>query len=250
MAVTTASMVFLKRDSWPSNEKPYVLLYPPSDDLSQSNYTDEPVDDIPIHDMRPLIDELSLDREGFMVGKLDSRLSYTDFANETKLRSVYADEVRRYLLNLLGARPAYIHECVIRQRGDRTPRENNGHGQPVSYVHTDYTKHVWKPLRGPLKDWPLAICDLQSLRQSDLHPLDEVHRHDVLESHLVTYRPGQKWYYLSEQDPSEVLIFKSVDSCVKGEGESNMARSNYRIRGSTTDDDCKCHMARFQIRDT
>ncbi|KAL9079676.1 MAG: hypothetical protein Q9157_001452 [Trypethelium eluteriae] len=139
-------MVFLKRDSWPSNEKPYVLLYPPSDDLSQSNYTDEPVDDIPIHDMRPLIDEFSLDREGFMVGKLDSRLSYTDFANETKLRSVYADEVRRYLLNLLGARPAYIHECVIRQRGDRTPRENNGHGQPVSYVHTDYTKQYVEKL--------------------------------------------------------------------------------------------------------
>lgn len=117
MAVTTARMTFLKEHSCPSNEKPYILLYPPTDDLPLQNYQDEEVSDIPVHDMRGILDELSLDKQGFVVSKIESKLSYEDFKDEEKLRSMYAKEVREHLLQLLGARSAYIHECVVRHLG-------------------------------------------------------------------------------------------------------------------------------------
>lgn len=77
---------------------------------------------------------------------------------------------------------------------------------------------IWKPLRGPVKDWPLALCDLRSVDTEDLIPFDEVYIDDVLESYQVHYNPNQKWFYLSEQKSEEVLIFKSADSSVGGTG--------------------------------
>jgi hypothetical protein len=77
---------------------------------------------------------------------------------------------------------------------------------------------VWKPLRGPLRDWPLAICDYSTLSRDDLIQVDEVHREGILESNSVQYNTSQKWYYLSDQTADEVLIFRSADSSMHGEG--------------------------------
>lgn len=80
---------------------------------------------------------------------------------------------------------------------------------------------VWKPLCGPLRDWPLALCDLRSLKPDQFVQLDEVHAQQSLESQQVLYNPAQNWFYLSNQREDEVLIFKSVDSAVAGEGMSS-----------------------------
>jgi hypothetical protein len=77
---------------------------------------------------------------------------------------------------------------------------------------------VWKPLRGPLRDWPLAICDHSTLSRDDLIQVDEVHRDGILESNSVQYNTSQKCYYLSDQTADEVLIFRSADSSMHGEG--------------------------------
>ena len=84
---------------------------------------------------------------------------------------------------------------------------------------TELAGSIWKPLRGPLRSWPLALCDLQSLSRDDLVPLDEVHAGGVLESQQIVYNPTQKWCYLSNQKACEVLIFKGMDSEVHGEGQ-------------------------------
>lgn len=80
---------------------------------------------------------------------------------------------------------------------------------------------VWKPLRGPLRSWPLALCDLQSLDSKDLVPFDEVHTTAVLQSQQVAHNSSQQWYYLKDQEATEILIFKSMDSEVRGEGENS-----------------------------
>lgn len=77
---------------------------------------------------------------------------------------------------------------------------------------------VWKPIRGPLRDWPLALCDYTSVDRADLVEVDEVHREDILESHGVQYNPSQEWYFLSDQTEDEILIFKAADSHVNGAG--------------------------------
>lgn len=112
-AVTTASMRFLKPNSWKSTEKLYELEYDPSDNLAERNYETQQVNDIPIYDMRPLKGKLSLDREGVLIIDLPSRMAYEDFLNEEELKKVYAEELRECLLNVLGAQGIFIHECVV-----------------------------------------------------------------------------------------------------------------------------------------
>jgi len=76
--------------------------------------------------------------------------------------------------------------------------------------------NVWKPLHGPLRDWPLALCDLRSIDPDDLQRLDEVHSEDFLESYQVKYNSAQRWWFLPEQEPHEILVFKGADSEVSG----------------------------------
>jgi hypothetical protein len=59
---------------------------------------------------------------------------------------------------------------------------------------------------------------MQSLDRADVVTLDEVHATAVLESQQIMYNPSQKWHYLSEQEATEVIIFKSMDSEIPGEG--------------------------------
>lgn len=49
--------------------------------------------------------------------------------------------------------------------------------------------------------------------------MDEVHMDDVLEAQHVVYGPSQRWCYLSDQQPHELLIFKAADSRKHGAGE-------------------------------
>ena len=41
---------------------------------------------------------------------------------------------------------------------------------------------------------------------------DVVDRDAMFENTQVHYNPGQKWYYLENQMPAELLIFKNADS--------------------------------------
>ena len=72
---------------------------------------------------------------------------------------------------------------------------------------------AWRPLRGPLNDWPLGLCDASSVDfEKDTMPGDIVYRNWSTENLQVHYHEDQRWYYLPEQMPSEVLIFKSAES--------------------------------------
>ena len=72
---------------------------------------------------------------------------------------------------------------------------------------------TWRPLKGPLYDWPLALCDYQSLDpQSGFEAGDNIYPHMESESFLVYHKDYHRWHYLSEMQPDEVLVFKSYDS--------------------------------------
>ena len=71
---------------------------------------------------------------------------------------------------------------------------------------------VWKPLKGPVKDWPLALCDPTSVDAMDLEAADLVYHDYVVENRQIYRKPGQKWYYISDQQPNEAWIFRQSDS--------------------------------------
>ncbi|KFY25079.1 hypothetical protein V491_01908 [Pseudogymnoascus sp. VKM F-3775] len=104
----------------------------------------------------------------------------------------------------------YALELIEQLTGDRSKAETIKKSR-VQMLN------IWKPLRGPLRSWPLALCDLRSLSREDIITFDEVHSTAVLESQQVIYNPSQKWYYLSNQEPNELIVFKSMDTVVRGE---------------------------------
>ena len=72
---------------------------------------------------------------------------------------------------------------------------------------------VWHPLQGPLVDWPLALCDGSTVDfENDTMAGDIVDKDAVFENTQVHFNPEQRWYYLSDQTPEELLIFKNADS--------------------------------------
>ncbi|KIV96341.1 hypothetical protein PV10_00222 [Exophiala mesophila] len=79
---------------------------------------------------------------------------------------------------------------------------------------------IWRPLK-PVKRDPLALGDARTFRESDYVPVmiknpnlgipGDKSTHDS-ESYLAHWSEGQKWYFISQQEPEEVLVVGLFDS--------------------------------------
>src|SRR6267378_4269413 len=168
-------------------EKPMNLAYDPPPGVPRSNGLPEPRV-MAIHDARAVMGRLSLD---------EHRSAVKDFYDEDELRRVYYPEAERLVAEVTGAERVLVFDHTIRRRiaggVDRAPGTPR---QPVTSVHNDYTvksgpqrvcdlmgeeaeellRHrfeivnVWRRIRGPLRDGPLAICDAGSVAFADLVP--------------------------------------------------------------------------------
>lgn len=68
-------------------------------------------------------------------------------------------------------------------------------------------------MKGPVNDWPLIVGDVATFsRDSDFEPADLIYTDHATENMQTYYRPGYKWYYLSDHKVSEVIVFKQADS--------------------------------------
>ena len=81
---------------------------------------------------------------------------------------------------------------------------------------------VWKPLRGPVRDWPLALCDVSTVDPDDIQPGDLVYGDYVVENCQLHQSGGQKWYYLRDQGPEEAWVFVQSDSLGSRLGKFNV----------------------------
>ena len=76
--------------------------------------------------------------------------------------------------------------------------------------------NVWRPVRGPILDSPLALCDARTFSESDLIFSDLVYAHVRGETSRVAYNPAHRWYYFSDQQSDEVLFIRVHDSANDG----------------------------------
>jgi hypothetical protein len=72
--------------------------------------------------------------------------------------------------------------------------------------------NLWRPIRGPLQDAPLGVCDAASVDFDDLVPSDLVYRDRVGETYSVRYNPKHQWYYVPQMRRDEVLMLKCCDT--------------------------------------
>ena len=192
--------------------------------------------EVTIHDMRPIRDQLSFDRNGFVL--VDEPTDVTDFTDETELAR-YSHEVEAMIARLTGADKVISFGAIIRTNAGGT----HGHNQPAFGAHVDYGArtvedftrdmipgeeadrrlagrhmliNVWRPIT-QVETAPFAVCDASTVSHDDLFDsevvggLGDFNRRSLWGFNLA-YRPEHRWYWAPDMRPEEVLAFKLFDS--------------------------------------
>jgi len=224
----------------PMAERPRNYTYEPPAGVPRSNTVGE-AHTLAVHDVRPIASEVSLDRQGFAVLRHESAVR--DFWDDDEVRRIYYPESADAIAKATGATRVFIFDHTRRRRvagaNDRMPGVPR---QPATRVHVDHTAksgpqrvrdffpeeaeellrgrvqviNLWRPIRGPLRDAPLAVCDARSVAPSDLVPADLVYPNRTGETYAVTYNSSHRWFYVSEMRPDEALLIKCFDSMTDG----------------------------------
>ena len=224
----------------PMAEKPRSLEYlaPPGVPQTTAIYREREVE---IRDVRPLAETLSLEQEGFQLLTAPTRLE--DFDDEEAIRTQYYDEAIELLKSQTGATRVVVFDHTIRRRIPGAVERTKGvPRQPVPRVHNDYTAksgpqrvrdllgdeaeellkkrfaviNVWRPIRGPVLDAPLAITDASTIAEGDLVATDLVYPDRTGEIYYVKFNPDHKWFYAPAMRNDEVLLIKCYDSINDG----------------------------------
>lgn len=223
----------------PTTERPRRFAYDPPPDAARTTARTAPVR-VRIRDGRPIAGVLTLDRHGFTL--IRHRSAVRDFYDDAEVKAVYYAEAIHILRRLTGASRIHVFDHTIVQSTAGTAGRRDGVRPPVGRVHVDHTARsgpqrvrelmptdaqellrgrvqvikLWRSVRGPLLDRPLAVCDARSVDPLDLVPTDLIDRERSGETYSVTYRPSHRWYYFSGMDRDEVLLLKCFDSALDG----------------------------------
>jgi hypothetical protein len=233
----------------PDGRKPFSHQYdpPPGQPVRSHQYENRKVF---IHNGRPLGDVFSIDREGFAM--VQHRTEVADLYDEAALKNAYYPETVALLKAETGASKIVIFDHTIRTshnqpRGVGLPRE------AVLRVHNDYTLksgpqrvrdllpeeaearlkkrfaivNVWRPIVGPLQQFPLALGDAESLAAADVLATDLIYPDRVGEIYSIAYNPSQRWFYFPEMSRDEAVLLKTFDS--------DPARARFSAHGAFAD---------------
>jgi hypothetical protein len=87
--------------------------------------------------------------------------------------------------------------------------------------------NLWRPIRGPVLESPLTLCDSQSLAEVNLVASDRFGLPYVTppcgkypdrtgETYSITFNPEQRYYYFPKMQADEVVLIRCFDSTLEG----------------------------------
>lgn len=202
-----------------------------------------------IHDVRIGDKTFKLDTHGFQFVTLQPRERVTGADDEETIRREYYPELEGLAKNLTGATTAYVFNHVVRAHSSPSEKgilDSRGRWQdiPSGHPHVDYAGDpdslrgtraelnlppkisslfdtssrfaflgIWRPLKTVRKD-PLAVCDATTVLDSDYQVrLREFSRTGIKSANYVlSHREQHAWYYMSEMQPHEIIVFKGYDT--------------------------------------
>lgn len=194
--------------------------------------------DITVRNARPILDELSLERQGFAL--IQHKISCAKESDPETICDRYLEEMVPFIKNYFNA------SWVVPRRRAVAFRSAGGGSipkiwEPSTVAHIDYAPvagpmlaavesqsqgipiraysrlmiiQAWHALSPPPQDFPLAFCDSTSVSDSDIVV---VHYTSDLASQtykgcLLHFNPAQRWYYFPEMTADELILFKGYDS--------------------------------------
>lgn len=221
----------------PMAEKPYSYNYEPPPGVAPRN-TREETHQVKVLDARAVADQLSLEREGFVL--LHRPTAAKSLYDEDEIARVYYPECERLIAEATGAIRVVAFDHIVRNAA--LSAKGNPIKLPASRVHNDYTawsapqrvrdlmgaeaeellKHryaeinLWRPIRGPLLRSPLALCDAQTLAAENLVASELRYPDRTGETYAVTYNPAQRWFYFPKMLADEAVLIRCFDSAREG----------------------------------
>ena len=204
--------------------------------------------EIEVRDARPIVDDLSLDREGFTLVHHAAQTPFNeDFLALNAVRQDdspaanrrYVAEMQRAVGSVVTAREVIPQTRRVMVRA--TARAGRTTPDPIaSLVHLDYSEELaqqvvsdscaalgravpaynhmaifqtWRMLSTPPQDNTLAICDASTVRIEDSIIMRARSSGNEEKSvRLCRYHPDQRWFYFKDMRPEEFLLFKGFDT--------------------------------------
>ncbi len=224
----------------PTDEIPVTQVNPTGggrDDPKTGNYE---MREVTVQNGRPISDELNLEIDGFEFH--EHKTVVTDFTDNEQVENIYYPELEKLLLKVTGAKKILIFDHTIRI-GDPEKRSKLGVRDPVRSAHNDFTDrsaiqrvkdllpaceakerlerrftsiNVWRPLIGPVKIDPIAICPWDSIGPEDMIPAERVYNDRVGGILNLSYNPKQRWTYFPDMQSDEVILLKCFDTLRDG----------------------------------
>lgn len=223
----------------PMDETPYSYTYePPPGVPARTGEIDRRL--VTIRNGRLIAGQLSLDREGFLLRPHATKTA--DFYSDAEVRRVYYPEVERLVKDVTGAAEVVIFDHTVRNTAPEKQSGRRVRG-PAGRVHNDYTEtsapqrvrdlldpataearlkrrfaeiNVWRPITGPVKSSPIAVCDAGTIDAEDLVRSELRYPDRTGEIYVVTYNPKHRWFYFPEMRADEALFIKCFDSARDG----------------------------------
>jgi hypothetical protein len=228
----TAEIIFYKAPE--DGSKPFNYTYtPPPEGEPQRNFGSVN-HNVVIQDIRGREREFDMNKTGFAaLPHIDSQLKYEDWEDDAVVEAKYYPEVEKLLLDRVpGAKRVFLFDHTIR----RTRPDSNR--APVTRAHIDQTDesalarvfhhlpeeadvlvkdrvriiNVWRPLQGPVKAFPLAMADSQSVPSEDLVGVEHRYKDRTGETAGVRFNDQHRWWYWSGMDTDERILLQCFDS--------------------------------------
>lgn len=224
----------------PTDGKPRTYAFDPPPGEPKSTALPEP-HQVPVFDGRSISDSFSLDREGFALVRHPTAVR--DFYNEEEIRKVYYPAAESFIRATLRADRVVIFDHTVRRRVDGAADiRGAGPRQPATRIHVDQTDasganrvrehlpaeadellkgrvqvvNLWRPIRGPLRDSPLALCDAASVAADDLVASDLIYPNRRGETYSVKFNSDHRWFYFPEMTADQALLLKCYDLATDG----------------------------------
>ncbi len=163
--------------------------------------------------------------------------------SEPAINALYLNELAAMLQDLTGAREVFpVANALLVRTSDRS--EKKSWAGPAGFVHLDYAPsferdflhqslalsnielrpyrkmlvlQTWRVLVPPPQDSTLAFCDGSSVSPADGLVMDSVIGPpevpgNSFETRVCCHNANHRWFYLSDMQPDDLLVFKGYDS--------------------------------------